>query len=195
LQRKSLPDLEVLLESADAGLRDRLMTLAGLHGGVEILEQVPAGVDERAIGALRDVALAMSRRYPSIDIYLDLAELRGYRYHTGLVFAAYVAEQGRALANGGRYDDVGAVFGRPRPATGFSTDLKMVLDSSAAELPGQTGSAIAAPTGEDPALLEKIAQLRAAGNIVVTRLSGQTDSRCGRRLELRDGEWTVEDLA
>ena len=195
LQRKSLPDLEALLESADELLRDRLITLAGLHGGVETLEQVPAGVDEAAVDALRKVALAIGQRYPSIDIYLDLAELRGYRYHTGLVFAAYVAEQGRALANGGRYDDVGAVFGRPRPATGFSMDLKMLLDSTATGGSGQTGSAIAAPPEEDAELWSTIADLRAAGNTVITRLSGQTDSRCDRRLDLRDGKWTVENLS
>jgi ATP phosphoribosyltransferase regulatory subunit len=129
-----------------------------------------------------------------VDIYLDLAELRGYRYHTGLVFAAYVAEQGRALANGGRYDDVGAAFGRPRPATGFSMDIKALLESPVEDAVLPEGTAIAAPAEEDAALLRKVAELRAAGNTVITRLSGETDARCTRQLQLRDSEWIVEDL-
>lgn len=193
LQRKSIPDLQVLLADVEDGLSDQLMTLAGLHGTVEVLDQVPADVgDRQAIDDLRQVAGEVARRYPGVDLYFDLAELRGYRYHTGLVFAAYVAEQGRALANGGRYDDVGEVFGRPRPATGFSTDLKVLLDLS----PGTPApdNAIAAPAESDDALWVKISELRAAGETVVSQLSGQVDDRCSRQLVLRDGEWTVEDL-
>ena len=195
LQRKSLPDLEALLKHVDSDLLQSLATLAGLHGGIDVLERVPAGVDDDAVRVLRTVADAIGRRYPGIGIYLDLAELRGYRYHTGLVFAAYVAEQGHALANGGRYDDVGAVFGRPRPATGFSTDLKALLKLPASELPAPSTDAIAAPNGQDEALLAKIAELREAGNVVISRLSGEADSRCDRELVLRDGQWILEDLA
>ena len=192
LQRKSLPDLGVLLDGVAPELRECLMALAGLHGGIEVLEQLPADVDATAVNTLRDVAAAIAERYPEVDIYLDLAELRGYRYHTGLVFAAYVADQGRALANGGRYDDVGAVFGRPRPATGFSTDLKMLLVSPDS---APLAPAIAAPAEGDAALWKQIDALRAAGQVVITELSGETDSRCDRQLVLRDGEWTVEDLS
>ena len=80
-----------------------------------------------AVDALQEVAFDIRRQLPNLDIYFDLAELRGYHYHTGLVFAAYVAGCGQALANGGRYNDVGAVFGRARPATGFATDLKALM--------------------------------------------------------------------
>lgn len=193
LQRKSIPDLEILLAGVEDGLAAQLMTLAGLHGTVDVLDELPADVGGgQAIEDLREVAGEIARRYPDVDVYFDLAELRGYRYHTGLVFAAYVAEQGRALANGGRYDDVGEVFGRPRPATGFSTDLKVLLDLS----PGttQAGHAIAAPTGGDDALWRRISELRAAGETVVSQLSGQVDDRCSRQLVQRNGEWIVEDL-
>lgn len=193
LQRKSIPDLRGLLADVDSKLADQLMTLAGLHGTVEVLDQVPGDVgDRQAIDDLREVAGEILKRYPDVDIYFDLAELRGYRYHTGLVFAAYVAEQGRALANGGRYDDVGEVFGRPRPATGFSTDLKVLLELS----PGkqEPADAIAAPAQGDDALWQKISELRAAGNTVVSQLSGRIDHRCSRHLVLRNGEWKVEDL-
>ena len=195
LQRKSLPDLEALLENVDGDLRESLLTLAGLHGGIDVLERVPAGVDSDAVEIMRVVAGAIGRRYPGVEIYLDLAELRGYRYHTGLVFAAYIAEQGHALANGGRYDDVGAVFGRPRPATGFSTDLKALLKLPASESQAPGDTVIAAPAEEDEALLAKIAELRRAGNVVISRLSGLADSRCVRELVLRNGEWILEDLA
>ena len=119
-------------------------------------------------------------------------------YEVGLALSesldpAYVAEQGRALANGGRYDDVGQVFGRPRPATGFSTDLMVLLDlADAEEAPRE--SAIAAPADGDAALWQAVARLRAAGEIVINDLSASRDGRCDRQLTLRDGEWTVEEL-
>ncbi len=194
LQRKSVPDLEKLLAGVEAGLAQRVIELAGLHGGLDVLDRLPAGLGDvdAEVDALRQVAGAIAGRYPEVGLYFDLAELRGYRYHTGLVFAAYVAEQGRAVANGGRYDDVGEVFGRPRPATGFSTDLMALLELVAEA--GQEGGAIAAPAEEDAALLEAVARLRAAGEVVVGDLSGCRDGRCDRQLVLRDGEWTVEEL-
>jgi ATP phosphoribosyltransferase regulatory subunit len=193
LQRKAMPELETLLVDVDDELAGQLVTLAGLHGGLDVLDRVSAGIGNSGVVAyLREVAGEVARRYPDVDIYFDLAELRGYRYHTGLVFAAYVAEQGRALANGGRYDDVGEAFGRPRPATGFSTDLKVLLELSPGE--ASTADAIAAPADGDDALWEKISELRAAGEIVINQLSGNADTRCGRQLVLHDGEWKVATL-
>ena len=191
LQRKSIPDLEKLLDGADGSLARQLIDLAGLHGGLEVLDRAP-GDSGAAIADLRQVAAEIGRRYPDVEVYFDLAELRGYRYHTGLVFAAYVAEQGRALANGGRYDDVGEAFGRPRPATGFSTDLKTLLELSPGEQPA--AGAIAAPAEGDDALWEKVSELRAGGETVINSLSGHVDPRCDRQLVLHDGVWKVEDL-
>lgn len=193
LQRKSIPDLEAVLAGASDTLREQVLTLANLHGGVEVLERVPAGVDEAAVAMLREVAGIVGKRYPAVDIYIDLAELRGYRYHTGLVFAAYVADRGRAVANGGRYDDVGEVFGRPRPATGFSTDLKMLLDMPAPE-PATPIRAIAAPAIDDPALWVRVGELRAAGEVVISLFSDEMNTRCDRRLVLREGDWIVEGI-
>ena len=79
------------------------------------------------LAALADVADKIAARMPGVNLHFDLCELHGYHYHTGLVFAAYVPGQGEAIANGGRYDDIGRVFGRARPATGFSIDLKTLL--------------------------------------------------------------------
>jgi ATP phosphoribosyltransferase regulatory subunit len=193
LQRKSVPDLEAVLAGASGTLREQLLTLANLHGDVEVLDRTPDGVDGDAVAMLREVARIIGKRYPTVDIYVDLAELRGYRYHTGLVFAAYVADRGRAVANGGRYDDVGEVFGRPRPATGFSTDLKMLLDLPEPEHAAAIG-AIAAPTLDDPVLWARIGELRAAGEVVISLLSDDMNRRCNRRLVLREGDWIVEEI-
>lgn len=194
MERKSAPDLDTLLEGQP--LAEQLKALSMLHGGSEVLDKVPEGVDQDGIvDILREVAAAITQRYPSVELYFDLAELRGYRYHKGLVFAAYVPGQGRALANGGRYDDVGQVFGRPRPATGFSTDLKTLLDLVSDDFASPVENAIAAPANGDASLWQAVAALRAAGEVVIHQLSGDMDSRCSRQLVERDGEWKVEDLA
>jgi len=190
LQRKSLPDLKPLLDSVPGGAT--LLALAGLHGGQDVLDRLPDDLDQTAVTQLREVAEAVARRYPDVELYFDLAELRGYQYHTGLVFAAYVPGQGKALANGGRYDDVGEVFGRPRPATGFNTDLKILADFVAVEQSGDR-HAIAAPAEGDAAMWAAVDALRAAGETVIHTLSGERDVRCGRALVERDGQWTVED--
>ena len=153
-------------------------------------EAVPAALP--ALDALNEVAVDVRRQRPDIAVYFDLAELRGYHYHTGLVFAAYAPGRGEALANGGRYNDVGAVFGRARPATGFAADLKALM----ALLPAQaeTTGAISAPDADDPALQARIDALRAAGEIVINCLSGTPDARCDRELAEVDGEWQVRAL-
>lgn len=190
LQRKSLPDLEQVLEPlADAGRRQLILELASKHGDLRVLDDVPYAAE--AVAELHQVRTAIEQRYPHVDIYFDLGELRGYHYHTGLVFAAYVAGCGQAVANGGRYDDVGEVFGRARPATGFNTDLKALLDLLEQVPPAP---AISAPVAGDEAMLRQIAALRTAGEIVICSLSGEIDPRCDRQLVCVDGEWQVEIL-
>ena len=115
-----------------------------------------------AVDALQEVAIDIRRQRPDLDIYFDLAELRGYHYHTGIVFAAYVPGHGQALANGGRYDDVGAVYGRARAATGFATDLKALMDLVPAE--AAAVGAISMPDADDPALEAVVGALRSAGD-------------------------------
>ena len=190
LQRKSVADLERVLAAVDADCRRHFLALAGWHGDASVLEQAAWAAVE--VAELKRVALSIQARYPQVEIYYDLAELRGYHYHTGLVFAAYVADHGKALANGGRYDDVGEVFGRARPATGFSADLKSLL----ALLPENAQqAAICAPPEADPTLWETVAELRAAGEIVITSLAGEQDARCDRLLVRQDGQWIVEPRA
>ena len=130
------------------------------------------------------------------EVYLDLAELRGYLYHTGMVFAAYVPGYGQALAKGGRYDDTGRAFGRARPATGFSMDLKLL---ASLEESGPRCDGIWAPADERAGLEDAIARLRASGERVIQALPGQRvgprEQRCDRQLVESNGEWRVEPLA
>jgi ATP phosphoribosyltransferase regulatory subunit len=126
------------------------------------------------------------------QIGIDLADLRGYHYHTGMVFAAYHDGSHDAIALGGRYDDLGKCFGRARPATGFSMDLRQLYRL----LPPETARAgVCAPHLDDAALQNRIAQLRAAGETVVVDFPGdcrlREELRCDRELVLRDGAWQV----
>ena len=126
------------------------------------------------------------------NIGIDLAELRGYHYHSGMVFAAYHADSHDAIAVGGRYDDLGKSFGRARPATGFSMDLR--------QLHGLLGKqsmpkGILAPHRNDIVLDNAISELRRQGHIVVVDLLEKHEHRaelnCDRELLLRDGVWSV----
>jgi ATP phosphoribosyltransferase regulatory subunit len=198
LQRKSLPDLHLALEDVEPSVAALIIALVDMHGDESVLGEARAlFVDAvpdalAAIDALQEVAGAVRRQSPELDIYFDLAELRGYHYHTGLVFAAYVAGCGQALANGGRYNDVGAVYGRARPATGFATDLKALVNL----LPASTlcGGAICMPDVDDPMLEQQARELRAAGEMVINCLSGAPDPRCDRQLVVQDQKWLVQPL-
>ncbi len=99
---------------------------------------------------------------------------------------------GQALANGGRYNDVGEVFGRARPATGFATDLKALIELLPEEAPA--GGAISVPDADDPALARAVAELRAAGEVVINCLSGEPDPRCDRQLLEEDGRWQLHPI-
>lgn len=174
-----------------------LCALPGLYGGIEVLSlarsrlaPLPAVV--RALEELEALAEALA----DLPLGFDLADLRGYHYHTGVMFAAYGANHPSALALGGRYDGLGAAFGRARPATGFSIDLReLIARLPLAPLPG----AILAPAVDDEALEAVVAQLREAGQAVVRELPGHPleewrEAGCDRRLVRRAGQWVVEPL-
>ena len=197
LQRKSVPDLIQALEGVDPGTTGLIIALAKLHGDESILDDARAlyaeTVPDALLGldTLQQVARTIRRQQPDLDIYFDLAELRGYHYHTGLVFAAYVPGVGEALANGGRYNDVGAVFGRARPATGFAADLKALM----ALVPDVTESgAISLPGVDDEALLLRARELRESGEVVIQSFSGEVDPRCDRELVEMEGQWLIRPL-
>ncbi len=199
LQSKDSAALQVLVQPLDTKLRNTLLALPTLYGDcTEVLararKQLPehAGI-AAALAALQTAAGKLQSLVSGVSI--DLADLRGYHYHSGMVFAAYHAGSHDAIALGGRYDELGKSFGRARPATGFSMDLRQLYRL----LPAQQGKpGICAPHLDDAALRGKIAQLRAAGEAVVVDLLGDAAFRgefqCDRELVLRDGVWVVIEL-
>ena len=203
LQRKARSEVETLLSawSVSADDRRRLLALLELNGGAEVLARARtlyAAVDAAlsAIDNLEAVAQRVQRESPSVELHVDLAELGGYHYYTGVMFSAFVPGQGRAVAKGGRYDGIGRAFGRDRAATGFGADLRRLLrigDGADAAVAG-----ILAPGDDDPALIGEIARLRNAGERVVRQLPGDAgnaaDYGCDRRLVRKSGDWRVEKI-
>jgi ATP phosphoribosyltransferase regulatory subunit len=202
LQRKAVPEIGELLAAASPGEahRRRLASLAELNGGWEVLDTARerlAGAGARVMAALDNlcaIAAAMKQRAGEASLYFDLAELRAYNYQSGMVFAVFVPGRGQEIARGGRYDDIGQVFGRARPATGFSTDLKTLMDLSPRDF-GVPRGAILAPAENDPALLAAVRELRAGGERVIFALPGQTggpvDMGCDRVLAREQDAWRV----
>ncbi|MDR0780621.1 MAG: ATP phosphoribosyltransferase regulatory subunit [Pseudomonadales bacterium] len=177
LQNKATADLDHLLQGAavPAALVPVFKALPTLHGDASTLHRaralfnpLPAPLREALEGALHPletIATRLGVEFPEQALYFDLCEQRGYDYHTGVIFSAYVSGHGEAIANGGRYDAIGEVFGRARPATGFDADLKTLLRLSSRDFSSATR--IYAPAGGDAALARQVAQLRAQGNAVV----------------------------
>ncbi len=206
LQRKARAELEAAVAGMPQEHASRLLALVDLNGGDEVLDAArerlagaTAEVDA-ALASLAGVAEVLRRERPELVLHFDLAELRGYRYHTGVVFAALVPGHGEAIARGGRYDDVGRFFGRARPATGFSTDLRTLLRLSDGQATAQVESGIFAPADADPALCAAIRELRERGERVVRALPGQVggaaEMDCDHELVRNDDGWeirTVED--
>jgi ATP phosphoribosyltransferase regulatory subunit len=201
LQRKAMPEVESLLANLkiDENVCKGIADLAGMNGGIEVLETARKRYADNkevlsALDEINHVAKSVSASRPNLQLHFDLAELRGFRYHTGLVFAAYQKGQGRAIAQGGRYDDIGKVFGRARAATGFSADMRALI-SSGSGVASREGD-IFAPASDDVTQVEKIRELRDAGERVVCELKGQTggasEAGCDRVLALTDGQWTVK---
>ncbi len=203
LQRKALPEIEDLISSQGVqGEPARmLLSLAELNGedalarAEAVLRSADASV-HAALAYIRRVAEELRRWLPDVPVHFDLAELRGYHYKTGVVFAAFVPGWGQEIARGGRYDDIGRVFGRARPAVGFSTDLKGLLRLGAGlQTRHQQADAVFAPWSADAGLQEAIARLRRAGRRVVTELPGQaagaSELGCAEMLVQKDGSWAL----
>lgn len=201
LQRKALPELRPFVAQLQLPdqLSQQLIALATLNGDEATLERAQhifAGNEKiiEAIEHLRRVAARIRVQFPQIAFYFDLGELRGYRYHTGIVFAAYSPEFGQALAKGGRYDQIGADFGRARAATGFSADLKTLV-MLALETSPAARKAILAPSDTDPQLIAVVSRLRAQGERVVAQLGGaDSPAICDRQLVKQNSEWVVVAL-
>ncbi len=195
LQNKDMSDIALLADGLDHTIKQALLALAELNGSSEVLQQAQAILPQYAEikMALQDLRRA-SQQLGNLDVQLsfDLAELRGYHYHSGMVFAAYAQGYAGPLALGGRYDEVGSAFGRARPATGFSLDLRGLVTALP---PAETGKAVLAPYAEDAELQAAMLSLRNAGEIVVVDLPGHEAHRselgCDRQLVKQGNEWKV----
>ncbi|HIG41287.1 MAG: ATP phosphoribosyltransferase regulatory subunit [bacterium] len=209
IQSKALPDLSerVLSLGLSRDMAELVTSLPTLCGDAVVLVKArqlfsnyPALLER--LDNLEAVAKGLTERFKSLDIYYDLSELRGYNYHTGIVFAAFLRSAGRRVAKGGRYDDVGEVFGRARGATGFDIDLKTL--ATLIEIAPQTTHKIAAPVlneGESGDVSrnvshvvvgrwQKICELRAKGYIVVE----DSVEGCTKQIIERNGQWQLVDI-
>ncbi|MGB1884372.1 MAG: ATP phosphoribosyltransferase regulatory subunit [Gammaproteobacteria bacterium] len=203
LLMKDKTGLQSLLADTGADVSNHLLALLTLNGDASTVsaarDQLADAPDSvrTALGEMTALVELLGARAPDLDIHIDFAELRGYRYHTGIIFAAYTPAAGRAIAWGGRYDNIGETFGRARSATGFSTDLKVLTalsDDAAVEL-----NRIFAPSGTSPDLLAAIRDYRAAGYVVVQALPGQQGDAaalgCTQFLSDESGTWQLEDVS
>ncbi|MDP3743400.1 MAG: ATP phosphoribosyltransferase regulatory subunit [Methylotenera sp.] len=199
LQSKDQSSVAALAKDLDKTTREALLHLTELNGDKTILVKAAKLLPEtvaikhaledlvKVSGALDDLGVTVS---------FDLSELRGYHYHSGIVFAAYAQGYKGPLALGGRYDEVGQSFGRARPATGFSLDLRGV---ATALPPAKSAMAIFAPASDDKTLTTKIEVLRAEGYIVVQGLaaveSDMAELNCNKKLEHYNSGWHVVDIS
>jgi ATP phosphoribosyltransferase regulatory subunit len=199
LQSKDKSAVTSLVSSLDLQIQQAFIKLVELNGDVNILTEAASVLPpfDEIHQALTDLR-AIAKHLTDLDVQVgfDLSELRGYHYHSGIVFAAYAHGYAGPIALGGRYDEVGIAFGRARPATGFSLDLRgAVLALS----PAQSAKAILAPEGNDMQLISAIDLLRASGQIVIQALPNmrsQIDElNCDRTLELQHGEWCVTPIS
>lgn len=206
VQRKSVPEIRAFVAESvsDKSLANMLNALVELSGGLETLDRATALFSEAddavqgALNELREITGQLQARDASLRIHFDLSELRGYSYHTGVVFAAYVDVQGQEIARGGRYDDIGQCFGRSRPATGFSTDLKQLARLTSENKKEQTvATAIYVPDTGKPGVWEEIQRLRTAGEVVVCALSDSVPQSetigFNRQLVEENGTWILKD--
>ena len=196
LQAKDVAALSTLTASLDPDVRAALCALPELYGGIEVLDEARKRLpDIPELAASLDTLgfLAGQLSNDVGEVCVDLAELRGYHYHSGAVYAAYVPGQTDAIAGGGRYDEIGKSFGRARPATGFSIDLRDLARLAPSD--GERKRIMAPYKLDDAQLQSAIQALRDAGNIVIVDLPGHEDNRdelaCQEELALRDGKWIV----
>jgi len=198
LQSKDQSSVNALARDVDKTTREALLRLTELNGDSSILAKAaqvlpasPAIVD--ALQNLQHVADALQDM--DVSVSFDLSELRGYHYHSGVVFAAYAKGYKGPLALGGRYDEVGQAFGRARPATGFSLDLRGVVTALA---PAVAEQAIFAPALADDTLTAKIESLRQQGHVVIQELPGMqsnmSELNCTKKLEHYNSGWHVVDI-
>jgi ATP phosphoribosyltransferase regulatory subunit len=194
LGAKDVPRLNELTSKLGDVTRDALRALPSLYGDASVLDEARVRLPNLpVIGRALDDLAFLAGQASGAELMIDLADLRGYAYHSGVMFSAYVDGVPNAVARGGRYDHVGQAYGRARPATGFSLDLREVARISPVDA---RGSAVLAPWKHDEPLLAAVAELRDAGEVVIQALPGHNhdldEFAFDRILIERDGKWVVE---
>ncbi|MEJ8851457.1 ATP phosphoribosyltransferase regulatory subunit [Variovorax rhizosphaerae] len=197
LATKDGSELRTLTRDFPAASRDGLLALVQLYGDAKVLDEAERALPgtstvRQALADLRQLAQRLSG---SANVSFDLSDLRGYAYYSGMRFGIYVNGAADALVRGGRYDEVGAVFGRNRPAVGFSLDLRELVEV----LPARPlRAAVRAPWSDASGLRAAIAALRRSGETVVCVLPGHESEidefHCDRELVERGGQWTVQSI-
>ena len=196
LQAKDVPGLREHCAKISEPYRSALLRLTELYGNGNLLE-----IAERELPALPQIGAALEtlkqlqKAMPELPLTFDLADLRGYHYHNGVVFAAYCPAFPSAIARGGRYDGVGKAFGRARPATGFSMDLREIARLANSSKPA--GAIQADYSAANPGLASRILALREEGEIVVELLPGESGCEgplCDRRLVECRGQWIIQEI-
>jgi ATP phosphoribosyltransferase regulatory subunit len=199
LQSKDRPRLSQWAACLPAKVSEALMALTELNGPCsEVLAKARkvlpkhAAIDQ-ALDDLERLVSAAANLSKNLELSIDLADLRGYQYHSGVMFAAYVDQLPQPIARGGRYDHVGQAFGRPRPATGFSLDLLTLANLSPLNA---RKLAILAPWIDDAQLNEVIASLRSQGEVVIQVPAGTAveaaEYQCDRELVKQNSSWEVK---
>lgn len=201
LSRKSIPEISEWVKGRDINTTyaNILLKLPELNGDMSVIDEAKAVVDGCnadmmvILDYLEKIAGRLTKRFPEVTIHIDLSELRGYAYHTGMIFEIYAAGMRREIIRGGRYDGIGEAFGHSRPATGFSTDLRILADIKKTTANAQ--DIILAPVGEDIKLAQAIDALRADGFRVIKQLDGHQypahDLGCHKQLVEQDNDWVV----
>jgi len=199
LQSKDRPRLSQWAACLPAKVSEALMALTELNGPCsEVLAKAKkvlpkhAAIDQ-ALADLERLVSAVAKLSTSLELSIDLADLRGYQYHSGVMFAAYVDQLPQPIARGGRYDHVGQAFGRPRPATGFSLDLLTLANLSSLKV---CKMAILAPWIDDAELSKAISVLRSQGEVVIQMPAGRVveaaEYQCDRELVKQGNSWEVK---
>jgi ATP phosphoribosyltransferase regulatory subunit len=196
LAAKDASGLAALTTGFPPAVREALSALVRLYGDIRVLDEAAVALKAfPAAQAALETLRRLAANLPSDRVSFDLADLRGYAYYSGARFAMYVSGASDAIARGGRYDEVGAVFGRNRPAVGFSLDLRELVG---VVQPRPLRAAIRAPWSDDASLSKAIGTLRAEGETVVCVMPGHESEidefRCDRELVLNAGSWTVLSL-
>ena len=198
LQSKDRPRLSVWAKSLPEQTAKALLALTELNGPcAEVLSKAKTALPQtsevkEALAQLAHLIESASDLSKGLELSIDLADLRGYQYHSGVMFAAYIAKLPQPIARGGRYDQVGKAFGRARPATGFSLDLLTLASLSPNQKPKK---AILAPWDNDAQLKQMIDSLRQAGEVVIQLNAGEpmqsAEYDCDRELVKQGGKWIV----